>query len=857
MTIQYANERAFTRPRPAGRAKRPLAILGAAALALPLILQGTAAQAVSFAPTDAIAAITSGTTTAGYQEEFLQAVNSQNIWNHDVHLADTIGPRVAGTPGEEAAAAYIEQTLTSYGFDTSRESFAATAQLFADVTPSRYQDGYASWQFRPASNAVVTGADAPVADNLVDIGGATADLAERTDLAGAIVLADWNTSAAVRSGVLTDLAAAGAIGVVFAKSEGISSPEALPNVGAVPAEAQGLVVVGAALNQGARMRALIADGPLSLSIATQVGGDTSTNVLGVRKAANGDPDAPIVYIGAHIDTVVGSHGASDNGSGSSIMLELARILGSYSLNTEVRVGAWGAEEQGIKGSKHHASTVMTPEDRDRTIGAWNMDMAGTGHPGDPGQEFGFWALTVDGDTVAENPVLELADEVSKLAGHGDLQVGQVGRSDHQSFRDVGIPAAVFSWMFWAGGTNIVLEPAYHQTTDTLEFVSEERMAIAAQILGGSVFRAALEEVTIEVTDEQGDPAVGAQLALSCDGENTWRDAGVTGDTGSATTHVPNATCDVVALAADGARGSVAAVEIAADPTVKIEVSSDAIAPEVIAEVSPATPASQWHTSAPVNVTLSATDNADDAPVLESSLNGADWAVVTEATVLTTDGLHTIAARATDDFGNQSDELETSVGIDTVGPELSVAVVPEQRGQLEVASNDATSGVARVEYQIKNVAASSVAAMGAESWQLLADGEDLVDNTVVAAITLPNGQTSVAVRALDVAGNVSEVAEVTVAAAPTSSTPPAPIPTNPPTTTPTDPTTTDPTTTTTTTPSSTTATGTTPTQSTTTANASLSQTGGMPLVGAGAVGLVLLLTGGAALTVRRRQARNAA
>ncbi|WP_017794336.1 hypothetical protein [Leucobacter salsicius] len=159
MTIQHAHSRALARP--AGRRCRPLIAVAAAALALPLALQGTVAHAESFAPIDAVEAISNGTTLPGFQQEFLGAVNSQNIWNHDVHFADTIGPRVAGTSGELAAADYVESTLTSYGFDTSREKFAATPQTFADVTPSRTQPGYASWQFKPASNAVFTGADAP------------------------------------------------------------------------------------------------------------------------------------------------------------------------------------------------------------------------------------------------------------------------------------------------------------------------------------------------------------------------------------------------------------------------------------------------------------------------------------------------------------------------------------------------------------------------------------------------------------------------------------------------------------------------------------------------------------------------
>ena len=756
MNAQHAHSRAFARFK--GRGRKPFVAVCAAAVALPLLLQTTAAQATvvraeSFAPIEAVEAIAEDTTLPSFQQQFLEQVNSENIWNHDVYLADTIGPRVAGTAGEEAAATYVETLLEEYGFETSRETFAATPQTFADVVPSRYQEGYASWQFKPAANAVFTGSDAAVTGELVDIGAADGELSTEAELEGKIVLVDWNQDESARSAILKQLASAGVKAVVFAKVAGASAPESLPNPGVVPTEAQGLVVVGSALNQGERMRNLLQTGPLSLSITTQTGSDESTNVIGVRDAANGDPDAPIVYIGAHIDSVVGSHGASDNGSGTSIMLELARILGSYSLDTEVRVGAWGAEEQGIKGSKHHAANVMTEAERSRTIGAWNMDMAGTSYAGTEDRPFGFWALTVDGATKEENPVLELADTVSNIAGMGPLQIGQVGRSDHQSFHDVGIPSAVFSWMFWAGGTNIVLEPAYHQTTDTLEFVSEERMAIAARVLGGSVFRAALEDVTIEVNDEAGKPAKAATTALRCDGDAGWRSAGETTEDGSVTAHTPATTCDVVAVGTDGSRGAANAVTMDRNSAVTITLRSDTAAPVV--QFSAAAPGtSGWYREAPVAVQITATDNADDAPVIEYSLDGEAWTPYSVPVELAADGRHTVSARASDDFDNVSVAVEHPINIDTVAPEFT-AEAQSSRGEISVVASDTTSGIAQIEQRLK----------GTDEWHEFTDTALLQAGVASAKVALGEEAAVVQLRAHDVAGNVSEVVEVSFAAGP--------------------------------------------------------------------------------------------
>src|SRR5699024_10138691 len=141
-----------------------------------------------------------------------------------------------------------------------------------------------------------------------------------TDLSGKIALVDWVQNAAARNALLTDIHDAGAVAVVLGQTSG---SEALPRLQSIPAEMSDWDAVTSATNQTERMRTLLQDGALELSITTEKSRDDSTNVIGTMPAASGDADAPIVYIGSHIDSVVGSPGASDNGSGSSIMLEVA------------------------------------------------------------------------------------------------------------------------------------------------------------------------------------------------------------------------------------------------------------------------------------------------------------------------------------------------------------------------------------------------------------------------------------------------------------------------------------------------------------------------------------------------------
>lgn len=63
-----------------------------------------------------------------------------------------------------------------------------------------------------------------------------------------------------------------------------------------------------------------------------------------------------VMLSAHFDSWDGGTGATDNGTGSILMMEVMRILKKYYPNPKrsIMVGHWGSEEQGLNGSKAFA-----------------------------------------------------------------------------------------------------------------------------------------------------------------------------------------------------------------------------------------------------------------------------------------------------------------------------------------------------------------------------------------------------------------------------------------------------------------------------------------------------------------------
>jgi len=65
-----------------------------------------------------------------------------------------------------------------------------------------------------------------------------------------------------------------------------------------------------------------------------------------------DPAAGYVMAGAHLDSWVAGDGAADNGAGSVVVMEAARIIASLGVRTKrtIRFALWAGEEQGLIGS---------------------------------------------------------------------------------------------------------------------------------------------------------------------------------------------------------------------------------------------------------------------------------------------------------------------------------------------------------------------------------------------------------------------------------------------------------------------------------------------------------------------------
>jgi hypothetical protein len=175
-------------------------------------------------------------------------------------------------------------------------------------------------------------------------------------------------------------------------------------------------------------------------------------------------DHTIVLTGAHLDarnTNSGNAatgeapGADDNGSGSAIQMEMARIIGTQNqaLEHSMRIMWFCGEEQGLLGSR--ALAISYREAGDQIIGMFNMDMIGYTRPGLP-VVMSFMTGSASADLSAEIKAFSAIYVPT-------LQTGDTSAccSDQQSFFAEGFRAAGI----FETPTPSVVYPEYHRIGD--------------------------------------------------------------------------------------------------------------------------------------------------------------------------------------------------------------------------------------------------------------------------------------------------------------------------------------------------------------------------------------------------------
>ena len=164
-----------------------------------------------------------------------------------------------------------------------------------------------------------------------------------------------------------------------------------------------------------------------------------------------------VVLSAHFDSWDGSTGATDNGTGTIVMMEAMRILKSVYPNPKrtILVGHWGFEEGGLNGSR--AFVEDFPEIIDNIQAVFNQDN-GTGRVVNIGGQGFLNSYDYISRWLAPVPAKIKSNIKTDFPG---MPGG--GGSDYASFVAVGVPAFSLSSLSWEYGNY-----TWHTNRDTYD-----------------------------------------------------------------------------------------------------------------------------------------------------------------------------------------------------------------------------------------------------------------------------------------------------------------------------------------------------------------------------------------------------
>ncbi|GAA3874929.1 M28 family metallopeptidase [Saccharothrix violaceirubra] len=392
-----------------------------------------------------------------------ERVRSQRALHHLRVLSEGIGQRIGGTESEHRAKDYLVSVLRELRYDVAVQPFSVPDKYLSTLKVSGQR-----WN---AAAARLGALDVTRSGRVVDLGdGATLP----DDLTGRIALL-VNVPAPYTP--VVEAARRGAVAVLLGR---ITTPGKSGTFSPALTEAVAVPVLGIAQVHVERLRARPAR---EITVSTSLhAGLTSHNVIAERPPTFGS-DEGVVMVTAHYDSVPGSPGANDDGSGTSLVLEVARVLRRLPTYRTLRFALWGSEEQGLLGSRHYVGGLSDVEAK-RIVGTFQNDMVATSNPGSTV----YWLLSVDG--AANATTSAVADAAGRL-GHAGHVRGPVARgsSDHVPFHERGIAAANFSWRGPAGPGD--LEPLYHTPEDTLAGnVDARRLQISLELVGTAAYRLA-------------------------------------------------------------------------------------------------------------------------------------------------------------------------------------------------------------------------------------------------------------------------------------------------------------------------------------------------------------------------------
>ncbi len=417
----------------------------------------------------------------GYADDLIEKwdvrFDPEKAMQHLEKLSVGIGPRVTGTDEEKQAAQYIQNEFEKLGYAVSTQEFSIRDRVSGELK-------IVSDSNKKLHSAVSAGSaqtdEKGITGDLFHAGlGKPENFTEEVE--GKIALIERGDNSFWEK--VDNATKAGATGVIiYDNTESLApvNPSLGNNQSTIP-------VVGITQADGKGLISKLSSGEVKANLTVRtLTNQTSQNVIAVKKP-KGVVNPEIVYITAHYDSVPGSPGANDNGTGTSSILELARNFKDMPTNKEIRFIAFGAEEIGLVGSRYYVGQ-LSKEEVSRSLVNFNLDMVGTNW--DKATQ-----LSVNTGDGKSNLAWESGKAAAAKLGIDEkiLHMYRSGGSDHIPFYEAGIDAALF---IWEEPVVHRLEPWYHTPGDVIENVSPDRMQII-----GNIIHSAVADL---IAQEQGD-----------------------------------------------------------------------------------------------------------------------------------------------------------------------------------------------------------------------------------------------------------------------------------------------------------------------------------------------------------------
>ncbi len=262
-----------------------------------------------------------------------------------------------------------------------------------------------------------------------------------------------------------------------------------------------------------RISRILADGTsvtLRVNIQNKEYPDGTTAYNAIGEIPGTDKKDEVVMLGGHYDSWHDATGATDNGIGSSMMLEAVRILAALHVKPRrtIRVALWSGEEEGLLGSlayvQQHFGSFESPKPEFAKLDAYfNID-SGTGKPRGAG---------VFGPAGAADMVREAMMQFEDWGFMGVLASDsrRTGGTDSTSFNNAGLP-----------GIGLTQDPfdygsfTHHTNLDTYERIYEEDVREGAVEIASAVYALAMADEMVprfkdaEMPKPAPEPGPGSQ-----------------------------------------------------------------------------------------------------------------------------------------------------------------------------------------------------------------------------------------------------------------------------------------------------------------------------------------------------------